>query len=123
MRSARRMQKASSLTAATRCWSNNLREGVHGSSCTRIRSMADAIRLRLTYPRREDVRLARLGPGYLQPRSRMGRFLHHQRHSSGCWYLHGYDRLEPPVVSLMFPALALVNTVLFHIGPTLLQRR
>ena len=28
-----------------------------------------------------------------------------------------------PEVSLMFPALALVNAVLFHIGPTLLQRR
>ncbi len=28
-----------------------------------------------------------------------------------------------PEVSLMFPALALVNAVLFHIGPTLVQRR
>jgi hypothetical protein len=28
-----------------------------------------------------------------------------------------------PEVSLMFPALALVNGVVFHIGPTLLQRR
>jgi Protein of unknown function with HXXEE motif len=28
-----------------------------------------------------------------------------------------------PEVSLMFPALALVNALLFHIGPTLVQRR
>ncbi|MBV9453380.1 MAG: HXXEE domain-containing protein [Rubrobacter sp.] len=28
-----------------------------------------------------------------------------------------------PEVSLMFPALAMVNAVLFHIGPTLLQGR
>ena len=28
-----------------------------------------------------------------------------------------------PEVSLMFPALALVNGVVFHVGPTLLQRR
>jgi tryptophan-rich sensory protein len=27
-----------------------------------------------------------------------------------------------PEVSLMFPALALVNALLFHIGPTLVQR-
>ncbi len=28
-----------------------------------------------------------------------------------------------PEVSLMFPALALINAVFFHIGPTILQRR